>query len=174
MNFEQYQKEGVISILQKTEKIKYIEFHKEFYKDDLNVSEKLLTISPRWSIISGYYAMHDTAKLYLAEQHDLKISERGVHLAVIVALKHILSDSSVKEQAIKLLTEAEKTYEIFASPLKERIIPLILSKGRDEREKSQYYSVTAEKAAIGKSMEFLEKIVKPFIEIMEKMMKNDA
>ena len=139
----------------------------------MKVSDKLLTISPKWTIVTGYYAMHDITKLYLAKQHDLKISERGVHLAAIVALKQVMSDNAVKEKAIKLLTKAEKTYEVFSIPSKERIIPVLLSKGKDEREKTQYYSENYEKLVLAKSMEFQEKIVKAFIEIMEKMIKDD-
>ncbi|MBU2638810.1 MAG: hypothetical protein KJ955_07590 [Nanoarchaeota archaeon] len=174
MKFEEFQKKGVISSLQKTEKEKYAGFHKEAYKDDLRAAEALFTISPRWTIIAGYYAMHDIAKLYLAEQHDLKITGRGVHLAAIIALRKVLSDRKAKEQAIRLLREAEKVYEIFSTHFKEGIIPVILSRGRDEREKSQYYSDNHERLAFEKSAEFNEQIVRPFIELMENMLKNDA
>lgn len=173
MNFEEYKKKGIVSVLQKTEKARYIEFHKDAYFDDLKVADNLYIISPRWTIIAGYYAMHDVSKLYLAKQHDLKITERGVHLAVIVTLKHVLLDQEVKEKAIFLLTKAKETYDIFSTPIKEKIIPVLLSKGKDEREKSQYYSENYEKLVLRKSMEFQEKIVKPYIELMESMLKDD-
>ena len=73
--------------------------------------------------------MHDIAKLYLAEQHGLKITGRGVHLATIIALRKVLSDKKAKEQAVRLLREAEKVYEIFSTHLREGIIPVILSRG---------------------------------------------
>ncbi len=174
MKFEEFQEKGVISILPKSEKEKYAGFHKEAYQDDLRAAKALFTVSPRWAIIAGYYAMHDIAKLYLAEQHGLKIAGRGVHLATIVALRKVLSDKKAKEQAIRLLREAEKVYEIFSTHLREGIIPIILSRGRDEREKSQYYSEKREKLAFEKSAEFNEQIARPFIELMESMLKDDA
>lgn len=174
MKFEEFEEKGVISRLQKTEKEKYAGFHESAYKDDLRAVEVLFTVSPRWAIIAGYYAMHDIAKLYLARQHGLKITGRGVHLATIVALRKVLSDKQAKEQAIRLLREAEKIYEIFSTHFKEGIIPVLLSKGRDEREKSQYYSGEHGSIAFKKSAEFNEQIAKPFIELMENMLKNDA
>lgn len=174
MKFEEIQKQGAISNLPRAEKEKYAGFHKDTYKDDLRAAEALFTVSPRWTIIAGYYAMHDIAKLYLAEKHGLKITGRGVHLAAIVALRKVLSDKKAMEQAIRLLREAEDIYEIFSSPFKEKVIPVILSKGRDEREKSQYYSDKYERLAFEKSAEFNEQVVRPFIELMENMLKDDA
>ncbi|MDI6737105.1 MAG: hypothetical protein QME12_01150 [Nanoarchaeota archaeon] len=174
MKFEEFREKGVISSLPKAEKEKYAGFHKDAYKDDLKAAEALFAVSPRGAIIAGYYSMHDIAKLYLADQHNLKITGRGVHLAAIVALRKVLSDKRAKEQAIRLLREAERVYEIFSTHFKKGIIPLMLGKGRDEREKSQYYSDKHEKLAFEKSAEFNEQIVSPFIELMEKMLKNDA
>lgn len=173
MKFEDFEEKGTISRLQKTEREKYAGFHEAAYKDDLKAVKALFTVSPRWAIIAGYYAMHDIAKLYLAKQHSLKITGRGVHLATIVALRKVLSDKQAKEQAIRLLREAEKVYEIFSTHFKEGVIPILLSKGRDEREKSQYYSGSHDNQEFKKAADFNGQIVRPFIELMENMLKND-
>lgn len=169
MNFEDYKNEGVITSIEKSEKVRYVEFHKNAYMDDLKVADKIFTTSPRWTIVAGYYAMHDVTKLYLAKQHDIKIKGRGVHLAAIIALRNVLSDRNVKEKAITLLTQAQEVYDMFSTPVKEKIIPNLLSKGKEEREKSQYYSEDCERLALTKSRGFLQNIVRPFIELMEKM-----
>jgi hypothetical protein len=171
MDYESYLNQGIIRLLETVEKEKYILFHKTAYEDDIKVAEMLLTSSFRWAIIAGYYAMHDITKLYLAKHHNLKISEKGVHLAAVVALRYVLSDNEQKKKVLLLLAEAKKTYDIFSTPLKEKVIPAILNKGKEEREKTQYYS--EEKINLEKSLEFQEKIVRPYVDIMKKMIGND-
>ncbi len=56
----------------------------------------------------------------------------------------------------------------------EKIITLMLSKGKDEREKSQYYSEKENKIIILKASKFLEEIAEPYIKLMEKMIEDDA
>lgn len=170
LTYEDFVSEGIIQTLPEAEYKDYIGFHEDSYKEDLKVADKLIATSPRWVIISGYYGMHDITKLYLAKNHSLKISGKHIHAAVIVALRKVLENKEVREKALKLLDEAQKIYDVFQSHRKEKIIPSILSRSKEERGKAQYYSGKPEKIMIDKAMRFIEQIVKPYIELIEKMM----
>ena len=61
------------------EAVRWIKFHENIYKEDQKMANKVLTDSPRWSIIMAYYAMHNVSKLYLAKIHNIKISGEDVH-----------------------------------------------------------------------------------------------
>lgn len=65
--------ESKISRIKETELTRYIEFYTESYNDNFKHSESNLNSYPRWSIISGYYAMHDISKLLIAKVYHLKI-----------------------------------------------------------------------------------------------------
>lgn len=47
---------------------RYINFFTVSYRDDLENCEYVKEKHPRWSIISGYYAMHDITKLFFAKK----------------------------------------------------------------------------------------------------------
>ena len=96
--FEQFMKEGIILHLQDTEKHDYISFLKHTWSDNLDASRFNLIKFPRWSIIAGYYAMHDMAKLFLAKEFNLKITQR-VHTATTLALENVLKDKEQKKTA---------------------------------------------------------------------------
>ena len=165
INLDYYRKEGGVKDLVPNEKEQYISFLNVTYEDNLKASEFLLIKFPRWCIISGYYAMHDISKLYLARRYGLKFSQPKVHAAVIQALRELVK----KEDIIKLMEKAEEEYDEIIS------LHLALIRGRDEREKSQYYtssSITPE-VAVQKASYFLEKLVKPYIKIIRKMVKDD-
>lgn len=171
MEFDEFVKEGTIKQLSASEEKDYIDFHLSAYKEDIEVAEKLSLISPRWTIVAGYYAMHDITKLYLAEQHNLKLSQRGVHAAAIVALRKVLEDKKVKSKAIKLLEQAEDIYKIYGS--RAQAIPVILSRSKREREKAQYYSAPVTAIELKKAIDFLERIVKPYLILFEKLIEGD-
>ena len=156
--------------LEATERESWISFHEAAYKDDLGHTEKNIINFPRWSIISGYYAMHDIAKMYIGKIHNKKIVGERIHSKLIEALKILIQNKEEREKIIGFLEEAEITF-FNAIRLKEKVVPLMLRTGRQERGKAQYYSTkpdlkdfNSQRAAF-----FLDNIVKPFIEIMERM-----
>lgn len=155
-------------MLNEVEREIWIKFHEFAYKDDLKLSEKIKETNPRWSIISGYYAMHDIAKLYLGKIHNLKISGKDIHRKTIDTLKSVLKNKEEAERIIVLLKNAEKEIrEISAEQ-----IPYLLFSGKRERGKAQYYSLnvlTDNKEYAKKANWFMENIVKIFIKIMEEM-----
>ena len=156
-----------------TEAKNYILFHKNAFEEDLKHSEKNILQFPRWSIISGYYCMHNITKLFLAYKFNIRISSPEIHSKTIDALYNFIRDDELKKKLIELLKEA-KTIYYSAERLKEKILPALLIKGKQERGKAQYYSedysakenINAQKASY-----FLETIVKPYVGILRELIK---
>ena len=65
VRIETLEKEGKISRIKETELNRYLEFFTESYQDNFKHSESNVETYPRWSIISGYYSMHDISKLLI-------------------------------------------------------------------------------------------------------------
>jgi len=83
---------------------------------------------PRWSIISGYYAMHNIAKLFLAKKFRIKILKE-VHSTTIKVMRIV----SERKDLVKLL---EIGYREFKKLIEE------LEVVKRERVKVQYYKGT--------------------------------
>ncbi len=65
---------------------RYINFFQNSYEDDLAHANENVDKFPRWSIISGYYAMHDMAKLFIAKKFRIKILKE-VHSTTIKVMR---------------------------------------------------------------------------------------
>ncbi len=161
---EDYRSQGTIKDIPPNEKKQYFTFLETAYKDDAEASEYLLIKHPRWSIIAGYYAMHDISKLYLAKKYNLKFSQPQAHAGVVSALRFYVK----RKDILDLIEKAEKAYDEIIS------LHLALLQGKDEREKSQYYtSATASpEVSMQKASYFLENLVKPYLKLVEKLMKK--
>lgn len=155
--------------LPEVEKESWIKFHENAYKDDLKHTEKDLIEFPRWSIISGYYSMHDITKLYLGKIHNVKIVGENIHSKTLKCLSKFIQDEKEKEKVIELLKKAEISF-FNVMRLEEKIIPLMLRKGKTERGKTQYYSKDFSDTTSQKSVYFFDNIVKPYVGIMEGML----
>lgn len=158
--------------LNEIERELWIRFHEFAYRDDLDLSEKIKDSNPRWSIISGYYAMHDIAKLYLGKVHNLKIFGENVHKQTIDGLKYVLKDSEEAKRILELLRNAEKEIKEIGAEQ----IPYLLISGKKERGKAQYYSINAltdNNEYTKKAEWFIENIVRVFIKILEEMTNAD-
>ncbi|MBS3108111.1 hypothetical protein J4468_04320 [Candidatus Woesearchaeota archaeon] len=152
-----------------TERTNYLSFHKTAYEEDLRHAEKNVLEFPRWSIISGYYCMHDMTKLFLAEHFNVKLSSPDIHLKAIEALEHFIKDDALKMKLLEMLKEAKSIY-FSAERLKEKLLPVMLKRGRQERGRAQYYSEDyseMEKTSSQKAAYFIETIVKPYIHILK-------
>jgi len=150
--------EGKVSKIKELELARYINFFENSYKDNLEHSKFVKESFPRWSIISGYYAMHDITKLLLAKEFRLKI-ELEVHATTIKALKELIQNK-------QLLELIEKGYEEFLFLAND------LAEGKKERVKTQYFTGTDYmKEEYGKKAgEFLKNIVEPYIEKVRKLL----
>lgn len=159
--YEDYLESGTIKTIDILEKKDIIEFLSQTYQDNLQASLFNLEKFPRWSIISGYYAMHDISKLYLAIKYELKFTKPSVHDALIKALKKLIS----KKDILDLIDKGNEEF------IKIQRLDYFLAKGKYHREKTQYYTsksyLKLEVVEIAKH--FLEQIVKPYIKIIEEM-----
>ena len=150
------------------ETIRWIKFHEEAYKEDQKMANKVLIDSPRWSIIMTYYAMHNISKLYLAKIHNLKVSGQEVHAKTLFFISKYAKQEAKK--IIPLLEKAKEEYDAITSS-SIWIIPRLLSKGRDERTKTQYYNTTKAEKSKMEHMQaaqyFMDNFMKPYIKIIE-------
>ena len=149
------------------ESARWIEFHEKAYKEDSIMADKILADSPRWSIIMAYYAMHNLSKLYLAKIHNIKVSGEDVHAKTLFFIsKYIQADS---KKVIPLLEKAKEEYEAITNS-SVWIIPRLLSKGRDERTKTQYYDFSkagkSKIELIQSAQYFIDNFMKPYITIL--------
>lgn len=161
------------SDLPATEKENYVGFHKNAFEEDLRHAEKNVLEFPRWAIISGYYCMHDLTKLFLAERFNAKLSSPEIHSKAIEALEYFIKDDELKKKLLTLLKDAKDIF-YSAERLKERTLPILLRRGKQERGKAQYYSedyTKEQKVSSQKASYFLETIVKPYVELVKGMMK---
>lgn len=157
--------------LSDTEKEDYLKFFESTYKDNLETAVDNLKKHPRWSIIAGYYAMHDLAKLFLAKRYNLKIVDR-VHFATIIALSSILKENEQELlKAIEMLKKAKEIFDENIVGIKPAELVFYLRKGKSEREKAQYYHPKIDLKEVSiKASYFLNYIAIPFIKLIEKLM----
>jgi len=144
-------KVGKISRINEDEKQRYSNFFSNSYKENLEHCKFSLNKFPRWSIISGYYAMHDLAKLLLADRFAIKI-DFSVHETTIEVLKGLIKDKT----AIDMINLG---YAEFVRLLND------LAVARSKRTKAQYYTgaeFLREKYK-REAEEFLKRTVLPFI-----------
>lgn len=141
-----------ISRIPETELERYTGFFKNSHRDDLNHCEYVLDHFPRWSIISGYYAMHDLTKLYLAREYRIKI-ESDVHQTTIRVLNEALKD----EELVALFESGYEEYRRMAEEL---------ASAKRERARAQYYTGTPFSTEDFKrrARKFHEEKVLPYIE----------
>ncbi|MDD9953253.1 MAG: hypothetical protein OXR66_02875 [Candidatus Woesearchaeota archaeon] len=154
MSIKNLEKKGTVSKISPLEKERYIEFFTNAWQENFDHAKHTQKSFPRWSIISGYYAMHDRAKLFLA---TLNVQvDFNVHTTTVQALKAVAKD----KELIALFEIGHKEFITFANDL---------AQGKNERVKAQYYTGTAymQKEYQKQANEFLEETVKPFLERIE-------
>jgi len=148
-------KEGKVSRIRELEIQRYVSFFENSYRDNLKHCEAVAGRFPRWSIISGYYAMHDITKLLLAKKFRLKIDMK-VHSTTIKVLKEVIKNKV-------LVNLMEKGYSEFVYLAND------LAGAKRERIKSQYYTGTEfmREEYEKRSREFIGTVVKPYLEKIE-------
>ncbi len=149
--------------LNSIERERYISWHKENAELDLKDAEEILDKSQKWSIIAGYYAMHNAAKYYLAKVYNLKISAPAAHDETLKALEQLLIKSPTYSEIKKLIVEAEKEFESLTGA-DASTISNHYKLGKEKREKQTYYTRFQGKKE--DAQDFLNEIVKPFIKII--------
>ncbi len=155
-----YLEKGQITTIVETEIPRYMNFFENSYKENLDHANFVLNNFPRWSIISGYYAMHDITKLFLAGQFRIKI-EFKVHETTIDVLKELTKDKEI----LKLLKTGYSEFIAIANDL---------AKAKKERIKAQYYTGSdfSKEKYKERANSFLKNVVNQFIEKITRMMKK--
>lgn len=164
MNYEDYFEIGTIKKVSFIEKKDIKLFLEYTFKDNQYTSKNIINDHPRWSIISGYYAMHDISKLFLLEEYDIQFTKPSVHDAVIKALKKLIQ----KKDIIHLIEDADKEFK------KIQKLDYFLSKGKEHREKTQYYTMLSfdEKQIQEIAEEFNANIVEPYIKLIKRLLEE--
>lgn len=158
-------------IMDITEKEIYVRWHDFAYQDDLASAELLVGQHPRNSIVLGYYSMHNISKKYLGDVFSIKIPQDDTHSVTIKALKEKIAKEVTRKRVIELMKQAQEEYEIFLKPKPELLSALLLH-GRSERTAQSYYHSklqASQPAESEKARQFIEAIVKPFINIMKEL-----
>lgn len=150
--------EGKISRISDLEIERYANFFENSYQDNLRHSEKNANDFPRWSIISGYYAMHDMAKLLISKKFRIKVDFK-VHATTIALLRELTKDSELAA----LIEDGYREFLSLANDLEE---------AKRQRVKVQYYTGTRflRDEYRCKASEFHAKTVMPFIEKMRRLL----
>lgn len=158
---EYLSKIGRISKIIETERARYLNFFSNSYKENLEHCKFVLEKYPRWSIISGYYTMHDLTKLFLADKFNIKI-DFNVHQTTIDVLNELVKDKKIT----KMLNLG---YKEFLKLLNDLAI------ARSKRTKAQYYTGTRfmREKYKQEASEFLDKLVLPYINKIS-LLKNAA
>lgn len=159
VKIETLEKEKKISRIKETELDRYIEFFTESYQDNLKHSEDNKETYPRWTIVSGYYAMHDISKLLIAKIYRFKI-EKEVHATTIKVLRELLKD----EETLKLIEEGYEEFQSLADELND---------AKKDRVKVQYYTGTKfmREKYKKRALEFYGDIVIPYIKRIKKILE---
>ena len=121
-------RKGKISKIKEFELDRYKNFLESSYKNNIRHSKANLINFPRWSIISGYYSMHDITKLFLAIKFKVKI-EKEVHATAIILFKELVKDKELSN----LINIGYKEFLSLVQDLEE---------AKKERVKVQYYTNT--------------------------------
>ncbi len=151
--------EGKVSRINELELNRYVNFFEHSYIDNLEHSKDNIDKFPRWSIISGYYAMHDITKLLLAKKFRLKI-EFEVHATTIKVLRELIGNKEI----LSLIEIGYKEFLHLAQDLNE---------AKKERIKAQYYTGTEfmREEYKKRSKEFYDDIVLKYLEKIKELLK---
>ena len=157
--FEKFLKKGRISKLNELEIERYVNFFDNSYRDNLEHSKENTENFPRWSIISGYYAMHDITKLLFAKKFRIKV-ELKVHETTIKLLKILIQD----KELISFIEQGYNEFKNLANDLVE---------AKKERVKVQYYTGTEfmKEKYKEKAKDFLQNIVISYLKKILELIK---
>ena len=146
--------EGKLSRINELELGRYVNFFSSSYRNNLDHCRFVLTSFPRWSIISGYYAMHDITKLLLAKEFRLKV-DFEVHATTIKVLSLLVKNKEI----ISLIKKGHGEFISLANDLAE---------AKKERVKVQYYTGTKflEEEYRRRAKLFLDEVVGPYLKKM--------
>ena len=152
-------REGKIRKISDTELERYINFFENSYTDNLGCSKAILNEFPRWSIISGYYSMHDITKLLFAKKFRVKV-EFEIHATTVKVLRELIR----RREIIDLM---ERGYKEFLSLAQD------LDEAKRERVKAQYYTGSGfmQGEFRRRAASFNEEVVLEYLKKIEELLK---
>ena len=161
MIIEEYLEKQIIKKIVETEIPRYTNFFNNSYKENLEHCKFNLDKFSRWSIISGYYAMHDITKLFLMKKFSIKIDSK-VHKTTLKIIEEITKDKEI----LRLLKVGYEEFIQMAADLTE---------AREERQKAQYYTGTEfmKEKYKEKAISFLKDTVTPYLNKITNLIKNE-
>ena len=153
--------EGKVVKINELELPRYINFFENSYKENLEHSTAVMITYPRWSIISGYYAMHDLTKLLIAKDFLLKI-ELEVHATTIKVLAELIKNSEL----LRLMEVGYNEFIVLANDL---------ATAKKERVKAQYYTGTKfmKEEYRKRASEFRSEVVAPYVEKIKLLLGDE-
>ncbi len=178
VTYEELLQKQLIKKLEKVEKEKYVFFHLDNYKLDLESANKFLGLSnPKYAVIAGYYAVLNVTLWNFAKYFNLKISEKdtGVHKNCLIVLEKFVKDEKLRKEILRLLEDAKKEFTSFTvlKKNKEETLPTMLEHSAGKRKRYTYYSsdrdLPKEEDRLNEAKNFLENVVGPYVSIMEKL-----
>ncbi|PIO05371.1 hypothetical protein COT47_05105 [Candidatus Woesearchaeota archaeon CG08_land_8_20_14_0_20_43_7] len=178
VTYKELLQKQLVKKLEKVEKEKYVLFHLDNYKIDLDSSEPFMRLgNPKYTVIAGYYAMLNATLWNFAKHFNLKMSEKdiGVHTNCLIVLDEVVKDKKRKEQIIRLLEEAKVEFNSFTILKKnsEETLPLMLRHCAEKRKKYIYYSternLPKSDDRLNEAKNFIDTVVKPYVSMMEKL-----
>lgn len=157
----------ITKFLTQNDKKDYENWHENRYNKDLILSEELVKRDENWSIIIGYYSMHNITKLFLTKYNIYLYGGEHIHDRCIEELEKIsIKEEKYLKDQLFLLKQAKDTSEKLLEKPKDW--PGILETAKNERTTANYYK---QRDIIGAN-EFLERYVKPYIDTIKKMIKK--
>lgn len=158
VKIEELMQEGKIQKMSELERDRYLNFFEQSYTENVKLSFHIIETYPRWSIIAGYYAMHDISKLFLAKKFGLKV-EFEVHRTTILVLKAVSKD----KELCSLFEKGYKEFILLANDLAE---------AKGERVKAQYYTGTVfmHEEYKKRALEFYKDIVQIYLERVKRLL----
>ena len=158
---EYFFKSKRISRIIETERERYLNFFSISYKENLEHCRFVIEKYPRWSIISGYYAMHDLTKLFLADKFSIKI-DFNVHQTTLDVFKELIKDKEI----ISMLALG---YDELIKMMND------LAVARKQRTKAQYYTGTKfmHEKYRQEARLFFDKTVIPFIQKLKSLKESE-
>ena len=178
VTYEELRQRQIIRKIETVEKEKYVSFHEQNYKLDLDSAVKFWKLNnAKYAVIAGYYAVLNATLWYFAKFFNLKISEEdtGVHTNCLIVLDKFVKEEPLRQMIRTLLNEARKEFVSFTilKQKTEETLLVMLKQSADKRKRYTYYSsernLPPESEQLTEAKHFLENTVKPYISIMEKL-----
>lgn len=156
-----------MKFMTKQDKEDYLNWHKLRFEKDFKLAKELQEKDKNWSIIIGYYSMHNITKYFLATKNIFLRDKHNIHEKCIEELEQLcMTNLQTLKDTLYLLKKAKEQYDNFFEP---KELPLVLRAAKNERSKANYYS----ERKINEAKIYLDEYVAPYLETIKGFIEND-